>query len=219
VLVYLLRGITTYRDTSSSLWNKYDAEEVSTKEAWNKDREKVLDFFNMVHNSMQGHKPNRGHDILSELQLKHEVVIITQNVDDLHEKAGSNNVIHLHGEISLMRSSQNPKLKYPYKEISIGDKCENGSQLRPNVVLFEEQPENVEDAIHHIKNCDMFVVVGTSLSIGYTLSMLDKLDETKTSIFYVDPNPDDYLEGVSHHVEYFRKIASVGLEELFKDDL
>ena len=207
-------GIPTYRDSDESLWSKYDPDKVSSKTAWKNDRESVLDFFNMVHDSMVGYLPNEAHTILKDLEKDYDVTIITQNVDDLHEKAGSSNILHLHGEINYMRSSLDPELKYPYKTIRLGDKCEKGSQLRPNVVLFEETPNNVPEAVAYIKECDILLIIGTSLQITYLMDILSEVEEEQTAVYYIDPNPSNYMDGITH-VEYILKPASIGLSELF----
>src|SRR6188508_3425897 len=158
-------GLKTFRD-SDGLWEGYDINEVATATAWRKNPELVLEFYNMRRKSVREAKPNAAHFALAELETDFNVHIITQNIDDLHERAGSSNVLHLHGEIFKMRSERDHDLIYEIKDdIKIGDKAEDGEQLRPYIVWFEEPVPKIEEAIPVVRSADIFVVVGTSLVV------------------------------------------------------
>ena len=159
-------GIATFRD-ANGLWEGHDVMEVASPEGWRKNRELVLDFYNQRRKNAHTVKPNRGHEILAELEKDFDVTIITQNVDDLHERAGSSNVIHLHGKLFESRSTIDENMIYPSEgwELKIGDKCERGSQLRPNIVWFGEAVPMIEKAAEEAMQADIFMVVGTSLVV------------------------------------------------------
>lgn len=207
-------GIETFRDIKDGLWYNYKVEEVATIEGWKKDRETVLDFHNMLRKKSHTVKPNEAHHLLSQLQEDFDVTIITQNVDELHEKAGSKKILHLHGELMKTRSSLDPSLIYDCRgSISIGDKCEKGSQLRPHTVLFGEYPFNVQESYEALNEADYLIVVGTSFQIYYTIDMIRSVKEG-AKIFYVDPNP---VEDVFHdmEVEYVYKKATKGVQQVY----
>ena len=158
-------GLRTFRD-SDGLWENYRIEDVATPRAWAKDPQLVLDFYNMRRKDVAKAQPNIAHHLLAELQNDFNVQIITQNIDDLHERAGSKNVLHLHGEIFKMRSTKDEGLIYPIKDnISLGDKATDGAQLRPHIVWFEEPVPMMEDAGRIVKDAHIFVVIGTSLAV------------------------------------------------------
>jgi NAD-dependent deacetylase len=158
-------GLRTFRD-SDGLWEGYDVTEVATPRAWKKNPQLVLDFYNMRRKDVAAAKPNVAHIGLAELEKDFDVTIITQNIDDLHERAGSSNVLHLHGEIFKMRSERDEQLIYEIRgDINLGDKAEDGSQLRPAIVWFEEAVPMIEEAIPVAYGADLFVVVGTSLVV------------------------------------------------------
>jgi len=158
-------GLRTFRD-SDGLWEGYNIEDVATPRAWRKDPQLVLDFYNYRRKNVLDAQPNAAHFGLAELEKSFDVAIITQNIDDLHERAGSTNVLHLHGEIFKMRSERDHDLIYEIKDdIKIGDKAEDGEQLRPYIVWFEEPVPKIEEAIPVVMNADIFVVVGTSLVV------------------------------------------------------
>jgi NAD-dependent protein deacetylase/lipoamidase len=158
-------GLKTFRD-SDGLWEGYDVTEVATPGAWRRNPKLVLDFYNMRRKNVAEAKPNAGHYGLAELEKNFDVTIITQNIDDLHERAGSTNVLHLHGEIFKMRSEKNEELIYEIREdIKLGDKAEDGKQLRPFIVWFEEPVYMMEKAVPFVHSADIFVVVGTSLVV------------------------------------------------------
>lgn len=170
-------GIPTFRDFDG-LWNTYDIEELATKAAWENNPELVLEFYNQRKKKMAMAQPNAAHLAVAELERKYTVVVITQNVDDLHEKAGSSRVIHLHGEMNKARSSVDENLIYPLEdsdaEINIGDKCEHGSQLRPHIVLFDEEVQNYALAVQNFKDAGRVLVIGTSLSVEPAAELVNK---------------------------------------------
>jgi NAD-dependent deacetylase len=166
-------GLKTFRD-SDGLWNGYNIEDVATLSGWRKNAEMVLDFYNMRRKDVQAAQPNAAHYGLAALEEKYDVTIITQNIDDLHERAGSTNIIHLHGQILEMRSEKNEHLVYRIEhDIKIGDKAEDGAQLRPNVVWFGEAVPAIEDAASITELADAFVVIGTSLLVYPAAGLLD----------------------------------------------
>ena len=158
-------GLKTFRD-SDGLWEGYNIEDVATPRAWRKDPQLVLDFYNFRRKNVLDATPNAAHYGLTELEKDFDVTIIPQNIDDLHERAGSTNILHLHGEILKMRSERDPELIYPVTgDIRLGDKAEDGSQLRPHIVWFEEPVPMMELAVPIVNRADLFVVVGTSLVV------------------------------------------------------
>ena len=158
-------GLKTFRD-SDGLWEGYDVTEVATPGAWKKDPQLVLDFYNMRRRNVLEASPNYAHQALAELEKDFNVSIITQNIDDLHERAGSSKVLHLHGEILKMRSEKNESLVYPIREdIKPGDMAEDGAQLRPDIVWFEEPVPRISIAVEIVRRAEIFVVVGTSLAV------------------------------------------------------
>lgn len=158
-------GLKTFRD-SDGLWNGYNIEDVATPRAWRKDKQLVLDFYNRRRQDVLKAAPNAAHFGLAQLEKDFDVYIITQNIDDLHERAGSTNVLHLHGEIFKMRSEKDEALVYEIrKDILLGDVAEDGAQLRPHIVWFEEPVPMIEDAAAIAATADMFAVIGTSLVV------------------------------------------------------
>jgi NAD-dependent deacetylase len=158
-------GLKTFRD-SDGLWEGYDVTEVATSRAWRKDPKLVLEFYNMRRKNVADANPNAAHIGLAELEKDFDVQIITQNIDDLHERAGSTKVLHLHGEIFKMRSEADESLVYDIRgDINIGDTAEDGAQLRPHIVWFEEPVPLIEEATRITRTADIFVVVGTSLVV------------------------------------------------------
>lgn len=158
-------GLKTFRD-ADGLWEGYDINEVATATAWRKNPALVQEFYNMRRKNVREAQPNKAHYILAELEKDFLVTIVTQNIDDLHERAGSTNVLHLHGEILKMRSTGNETLVYPIEgDIQMGDKGDDGAQLRPHIVWFEEPVPMIEPAIEIVKSADIFLIVGTSLVV------------------------------------------------------
>lgn len=205
-------GLATFRD-SGGLWEGYQVEDVATPEAWRKNQELVLEFYNQRRKAALEAKPNRGHAILAELQNYFDVIIITQNVDDLHERAGSRNVVHLHGSLFESRSTLDPTLTYKIEgwELNRGDKCERGSQLRPNIVWFGEAVPMMETAAQIAATSDIFLIVGTSLVVYPAARLIDYVpDQVKK--YVVDPKKPDVLH--VPNLEFFTDMASVGLAKV-----
>ncbi len=166
-------GLKTFRD-SDGLWEGYKIEDVATPRAWKKNPQLVLDFYNERRKNVAEAKPNAAHIGLAELEKYFDITIITQNIDDLHERAGSTNIIHLHGEIFKMRSEKNEDLIYPIiGDINIGDTAKDGAQLRPHIVWFEEAVPKMEEAVPVVSNADIFAVVGTSLVVYPAAGLID----------------------------------------------
>lgn len=195
-------GIPTFRG-SDGLWENHRIEDVATPGAWERDQELVLRFYNLRRKAVLEAKPNKGHTILADLESIFDVTIITQNIDDLHERAGSSQVVHLHGEIIKSRSTLNPNLVYPVSgwEIKSGDTCELGSQLRPHIVWFGEAVPMMDDAIDLVQQADIFIVVGTSLQV-YPAASLVEFVPASSPKFLVDPGkPDSRLIRELSHIE------------------
>ncbi len=158
-------GLKTFRD-ADGLWEGYDINEVATATAWRRNPELVLEFYNLRRQNVLEAQPNKAHHILVGLEEKYKVTIVTQNIDDLHERAGSTHVLHLHGEILKMRSATNESLIYPITtKIQMGDKAEDGGQLRPHIVWFEEPVPMIDIAIPIMRSADIFLITGTSLVV------------------------------------------------------
>jgi NAD-dependent deacetylase len=166
-------GLRTFRD-SDGLWEGYNIEDVATPRAWRRDPQLVLDFYNMRRRNVLDAQPNAAHIVLAELEEHYDVHIITQNIDDLHERAGSTNIMHLHGEILKMRSEYNEHLIYPINEdILLGQLAKDGAQLRPHIVWFEEPVHMIEHAVPIMHSADVFVLVGTSLAVYPAAGLVD----------------------------------------------
>lgn len=166
-------GLKTFRD-SDGLWEGYDVTEVATPRAWRKNPQLVLDFYNMRRRDALKAEPNAGHLGLAELEKDFDVHIITQNIDDLHERAGSSKVLHLHGQIFQMRSERDEELIYAIREdILLGQLAEDGAQLRPHIVWFEEPVPMIQEAVPLVRSADIFVVVGTSLVVYPAAGLVD----------------------------------------------
>ncbi len=181
-------GIQTFRD-ADGLWEGHDVMEVASPQGWSADMELVLDFYNQRRKQALNSKPNAGHFALADLEKDFEVAIITQNVDNLHEKAGSTNVLHLHGELFQSRSTADESLTYNMDgwELNLGDLCEKGSQLRPNIVWFGEMVPMMKVAIEKISEADILIIVGTSLAVYPAASLLD-YTKPRVSKYVIDPN-------------------------------
>ncbi len=205
-------GISTFRD-SGGLWEKYDISEVATYEAWLNNQELVIDFYNQRRKQLYDVEPNAGHYALVKLEDKYDVRIITQNVDDLHERAGSKNVMHLHGELKKVRSTVDEDLVYELDgwELKIGDKCEKGSQLRPHIVWFGEPVPMIYEAAQLTSTADLILVIGTSLNV-YPAAGLVGYARQNAPIFVIDPGE----LSVAHipSVNFICEKGSVGVPKL-----
>ena len=205
-------GIRTFRD-SGGLWEEHKVEEVATFEAWKKNPSLVNEFYNQRRKQVMEASPNAAHLLLADLQKKFDVQVITQNVDDLHERAGSKKVLHLHGEIMKVRSSLDDSLIYPLKgwKLKIGDKCEKGSQLRPHIVWFGEMVSEMEKANRLASGAELFVVIGTSLNV-YPAAGLLNVVSPYIPTWLLDPG-EFHLEYVKE-LKHIRQTAVKGVEEL-----
>lgn len=182
-------GIATFRD-SGGLWEQYSIEDVATPEGFSRNPQLVLDFYNARRKAAFEANPNKGHVGLVEMEKDYKVSIITQNVDELHERAGSTNVLHLHGELSKVRSTVDPSLIYTLIpdncEIHLGDKCEKGSQLRPHIVWFGEAVPMIEKAMKIVETADIFVVIGTSMNVYPAAGLLNYM-HASVPVYLIDP--------------------------------
>jgi NAD-dependent deacetylase len=205
-------GIKTFRD-SDGLWEGHDVMEVATPEGWYKNPELVLDFYNQRRKQLKEVTPNLGHLILAELEKDFDVHIITQNVDDLHERAGSTNVLHLHGELLKVRSSQNPNYILDWHDdLFMNHLDENGNQLRPHIVWFGEEVPALEEAIDIAEQADYFAVIGTSLQV-YPAAGLISYTPANAPLFYIDPKPIK-IPNLRNKIEVIPEVASKGMEIL-----
>jgi NAD-dependent deacetylase len=207
-------GIPTFRD-AGGLWEGYRVEDVATPEAWRKDRALVLEFYNQRRKKALEVNPNRGHEVLAELEQHFDVTVVTQNVDNLHERAGSTKVIHLHGSLFESRSTLDENLVYPIKgwELNIGDKCERGSQLRPNIVWFGEAVPLMEKAADIAAEAEVFIVVGTSMVV-YPAAGLIEYVPRHIPKYVVDPGTPDVRP--YPNLTFINEKASIGMEKVKK---
>lgn len=207
-------GISTFRD-NGGLWDNFRIEDVATPEAWVRNQELVLDFYNQRRKQAADVKPNAAHYALAGLEKDFDVTIITQNVDNLHEIAGSTKVIHLHGELFKSRSTKDPNLVYEMTswELKTGDLCELGSQLRPHIVWFGEEVPMMEMAVDVTEQADMFLVIGTSLAVYPAAGLVHYVPIGKR-IYIVDPaKPDITLKS---NMIFIQEKATTGMETLIK---
>jgi NAD-dependent deacetylase len=205
-------GIKTFRD-SGGLWEEYDVMTVASIEGWYQNPQLILKFYNERRKQLETAQPNAGHLGLAELEKYFEVNIITQNVDNLHERAGSSHVLHLHGELTKARSSGNPSLVYDigYKAIDWDDKCEQGHQLRPHIVWFGEAVPEIETAINMLQMADVFAVIGTSLNVYPAASLINYVPPS-VPVYIIDPN--DVAAPSRRNTEFIKEKASAGVKIL-----
>ncbi len=205
-------GIKTFRDMGG-LWEQYNVTEVASPEAWARDPTLVLKFYNERRKQLFEAKPNAGHIGLAELENHFEVHIITQNVDDLHERAGSTRVIHLHGELKKARSTADANLIYelPHWELKEGDLCEKGSQLRPHIVWFGEPVTAIDAAAELVQQADIFVVIGTSLSV-YPAAGLLQFVSSGVPVYVIDPGVPAFIPAAN--IQVIKEKASAGIKQL-----
>lgn len=210
-------GISTFRD-AGGLWDKYPVKQVATPEGYQADPKLVLDFYNERRKQLLTVNPNRGHELLAELEKDFQVIVITQNVDNLHERAGSSHVIHLHGELTKVTSTWSPNDPRYIKELSpeeyevrIGDKAGDGSQLRPFIVWFGESVPMIETAIDYCEQADVFLIIGTSLNVYPAAGLLNYVP-SHVPVYLIDPKQVPIASGRSVHI--IQKGASAGMEEL-----
>ena len=212
-------GFSTFRD-AGGLWEQYPVEKVATPEGWQEDPNLVTDFYNGLRQQLVAARPNRGHEILAEMEQDYDVRIITQNVDDLHERAGSSHVIHLHGELMKVCSSRDPDnphfirtLPQTHLQVAHGERAGDGSLLRPWIVWFGEAVPRLTDAIAEVERADIFVIIGSSLNV-YPAAGLVHYVPAGAPIYLIDPKE---VQVPAHRaVEVIQEVASVGVERLRK---
>jgi|TARA_B110000902_G_scaffold67923_1_gene80598 NAD-dependent deacetylase len=206
-------GINTFRG-AGGLWEGYDVRDVATPQAWERDKELVLRFYNERRRDIAAVEPNVAHRILAELQEEYEVKIITQNIDNLHEKAGSQDVLHLHGEITKAFSSVGHKHLHDigFEDINLGDKCPNGHQIRPFIVWFGEDVPLIPAAVEQVSTADVVLVIGTSLEV-YPAAGLVTIANPHVPIYVIDPNDITHKIDVPNKVIHIQKGGSEGMQE------
>lgn len=203
-------GIKTFRD-SNGLWEDHDVMEVASPEGFQRNPALVLDFYNQRRRQLLTVLPNAAHIALAELEKNHEVTIITQNVDDLHERAGSTKVIHLHGELLKVRSTFNEDLILDWKEdLNLGDLCENNHQLRPHIVWFGEMVPMIETAAEVVERVEVIIIVGTSMQV-YPAAGLVQYAKADAHIYFVDPKPSI---SENRRITVFAENASTGIPKV-----
>lgn len=210
-------GIKTFRE-AGGLWEEHDVMEVASPQGWRKDRKLVLEFYNQRRRQLKEVKPNAAHYSLVELEERYDVSIITQNIDDLHERAGSKTIIHLHGELLKARSTKDPELIYHWPEdIKLGDTCELGSQLRPHIVWFGEAVPMIETAALETMTADAVIIIGTSMQV-YPAAGLVGFAEQARRIYYVDPNPAiNYELSRAASLSVIAEPATTGVPKIVKE--
>ncbi len=210
-------GISTFRD-SGGLWDKYNVQDVASIEGYWRNRELVLEFYNVRRHESVNTKPNKAHLLVAELEKNFDVTVVTQNVDNLHEQAGSSKIVHLHGELMKATSERDPndprcivELGPDNMDIHLGDKAKDGSQLRPFIVWFGESVPMIEVAVEEVETADILVVVGSSLNV-YPAAGLVHYARPTTPIYVIDPKPVEVH--TSRSITFIQKKASEGMEEL-----
>ena len=206
-------GISTFRD-SGGLWEQYPVEQVATPEGFAADPELVINFYNQRRKELLNTKPNQGHIGLAEMEKEFDMNIITQNIDNLHERAGSKNVIHLHGELMKVRSTRYPEIIYElspeHPEIKLGDLCEEGFQLRPHIVWFGEAVPMINKAAKIANEADIFVIIGTSMNVYPAAGLLNYVNEN-TPVYLIDPKE---VKTNRRNINIIKLGASEGVKEL-----
>ena len=205
-------GIKTFRD-ANGLWEGHDVMQVASPQGFRNNPELVLDFYNQRRRQLKSVAPNQAHKDLADLENDYKVTIITQNVDDLHERAGSSDVVHLHGELTKIRSTGNPNdIKFWTEDINLGDVCDNGYQLRPHIVWFGEEVPEIDTAIKICYAADILVIIGTSMQVYPAASLMNYV-QPDTSIFYIDPKP-----AINHNnnIHVIAQSATEGIKTLLE---
>ena len=212
-------GISTFRD-AGGLWDKYPVMQVASAEGYVRDPELVINFYNERRKQLLDVEPNAGHIGLAELEKDFNVTVVTQNVDNLHERAGSTRIIHLHGELTKVCSSRDPynpryvkELKPEEYEVKMGDKAGDGSQLRPFIVWFGAAVPEIETAVDYVEKADIFVIIGTSMNVYPAAGLLNYVPRTAV-VYLIDPKPVDTHSMRQIHI--IQKGASEGVKELKK---
>lgn len=213
-------GFSTFRD-NDGYWDKYDPQDVATPEGWQRDRQYVLDFYNGLRTQLRDAKPNEAHRIIAELESSYDVTVITQNVDNLHERAGSTRIIHLHGEATKVRpeigeyertGSEKEVFDIGYDSVMLGDLAPNGKQLRPHIVWFGESVPKIEPAIEEVSKADIFLIIGTSLAV-YPAAGLYRYAKNDTSIFIIDPKDVPLRD---KRITFIKDVATSGMQKFRK---
>ena len=212
-------GISTFRD-NGGLWDQYNVEDVATPEGWYRNPRLVTEFYNERRRQLVNVKPCLGHELVARLEGKYDVTVVTQNVDDLHERAGSSRVIHLHGELMKVTSSLAPNdpryirtLEPDHLDVEIGDLAPDGSQLRPFIVWFGEPVPAIESAVEYCQQAELFIIIGTSLNV-YPAAGLTQYVPSRTPIYLIDPKPVQWNS--NHPFRHIMKGASAGMQELLE---
>lgn len=205
-------GIKTFRD-ADGLWEGHNVMDVATQEGWQRNPELVLDFYNQRRKQLHEVQPNLGHKILAELENDFEVAIITQNVDNLHEKAGSSNVLHLHGELLKVRSTKNHNYILDWEtDLNSSDVDDKGHQLRPHIVWFGEEVPALEEAVTIVEKADILVIIGTSLQV-YPAAGLMNFAKSTIPVYYIDPKPAT-MHNIQNQIEIIPMNATEGVAVL-----
>lgn len=209
-------GIDTFRDSKDGMWMKYDIDVVASKKGWEMNESVVTEFYNARRKQLKDVFPNDAHKALAKLEEQYDVTIITQNVDNLHERGGSTNIIHLHGELNKVRCQANEDMIIPWEnDVTENDKCKcHNLTLRPHIVWFGEMVDTLP-AEQAFKAADIVIVCGTSFNIGYTISLVRSCSKT-TEIHYIDPNPVDWIYhlDVFKNVIYYKEEATTGMQKV-----
>lgn len=205
-------GIQTFHDMGG-LWQQYDITQVASPTAWANTPELVMDFYNQRRKQLFECTPNEAHHKVAKLEENFNVQIITQNVDDLHERAGSSNILHLHGELKKVRSTADSTLIYKMNqwELKYGDMCDKGSQLRPHIVWFGEDVPAMNEAIKIAQTADIFIIIGTSLQVYPAAGLLNHVPKI-TPIYVIDPGAPNF--GSANNIKHIQKTASLGMRTL-----
>lgn len=205
-------GLKTFRD-ADGLWEGHDVMEVASPQGWENNKKLVLEFYNQRRKQLLRSQPNKAHKLIASLEENYKVTIITQNVDNLHERAGSTNIIHLHGELLKVRSVNREDLIYLWeKDLHLGDLADDGSQLRPNIVWFGEAVPMLDNAIEITKKADVLVIIGTSMQVYPAASLIHYI-EASTPIYFIDPNPNISASSYDNLTIISEK-AGTGIEKL-----
>ena len=210
-------GISTFRD-SNGLWDNYNVEDVASIEGWSRNPQLMLDFYNTRRSELANVKPNDAHRLIASLEDDYDVTVITQNVDNLHERAGSTRVVHLHGELTKVRSvnccnendgfSEAGVMDIGYSPVNIGDKAPDGGQLRPHIVWFGEAVPKIGKAIDYVSQADILLIVGTSLQV-YPAAGLYRYAKTETPIYIIDPKD---VPARDKRITHIKDVATKGME-------
>lgn len=205
-------GVKTFRD-HDGLWEGHDVMKVASPEGFRQNPELVLDFYNQRRRQLKEVQPNQAHKDIASLEASYKVTVVTQNVDDLHERAGSTNVVHLHGELRKVRSTGNPRdIKVWTDDITLGDTCENGYQLRPHIVWFGEDVPMIEKAVEICLTADILLIIGTSMQVYPAAGLMHYVSDN-TPIYYIDPKPAVVR---NQNIKVIAKPATEGMKDILE---